>query len=215
MRAPPKDIRHRRTRAEQVALHAQIILVAQQLFDEGGMEAISMRKIAQRANVSAMGLYRYFPSKAHLMRHIWDDLLQMAHGRALRALDGTADAHARLRAYLDHFMQYWLDNRGHYRVVSAVREAVHETPAGDGAASLRPVPQMLLDSFSRLLEQCCALRRDTPAWRSLVELLLCKVLGFLHAVIGVFSDAWQGVDMLKQRVIDDMVAQVRAAAAAR
>ena len=212
MLAPPPDARHRRTRAEQVALHAQIIQIAQSLFEDGGLEAISMRKIAQLADVSAMGLYRYFPSKAHLMRHIWDDLLLMAHGAASRGVDHTSDAHARLRSYLDSFIQYWLDNRSHYRVVSSVRDTWYDTTTGTQPPGLRQVPQLLLDALADLLCACCAPPRTSLEWRHLLEMLLCKALGFLHAVLGVLSYPLQDVQALKRRIVDDMVLQVRTAA---
>jgi AcrR family transcriptional regulator len=212
MPAHPPDVRYRRTRAEQVALHAQIIQIAQSLFDEGGLEAVSMRRIAQRANISAMGLYRYFPSKSHLMRHIWDDILQMANARATRDLSARADAQQNLRAYLDGFLQYWLDNRGHWRVVSSISDALFEAPVGGNAPALRPTPQQVLDTLYGLLEGCATWRRESSAWQALVEMLFCKALGFLQAVIGVVAYPWPDVPALKQRVVEDILASVTAAA---
>jgi AcrR family transcriptional regulator len=215
MAAHPPDVRHRRTRAEQVALHAQIIQIAQSLFDEGGLEAVSMRRIAQRADISAMGLYRYFPSKSHLMRHIWDDILQMANARATRDLGARAEAQQNLRAYLDGFLQYWLDNRGHWRVVSSIADALFEAPIGGSAPALRPTPQQVLATLYALLDGCAAPRRESRARQELVEMLFCQALGFLHGVIGVVTYPWPDVAALKRRVIDDMVAQVLASAAPR
>jgi AcrR family transcriptional regulator len=215
MPAHPPDVRHRRTRAEQVALHAQIIQITQKLFEEGGLEAVSMRSIAQRANISAMGLYRYFPSKSHLMRHIWDDILQMANARAMRDISARADARQNLRTYLDGFLQYWLDNRGHWRVVSSISDALFEAPVGGNAPALRPTPQQVLDTLYGLLECCAAPPRESTAGQGVVEMLVCKALGFLHAVIGVVAYPWPDVAALKQRVIDDMIVHVHATAAPR
>jgi AcrR family transcriptional regulator len=198
-----------------VALHAQIIQIAQSLFDEGGLEAVSMRRIAQRANISAMGLYRYFPSKSHLMRHIWDDILLMANARATRDTHARADGQHNLRAYLDGFLQYWLDNCGHWRVVASVGDVLFEAPIVGVAPTLRPTPQQVLDTLHRMLDGCAAPQRDVPARRALVEMLLCKALGFLHAVIGVVPYPWPDVAALKHRVVEDMVDQVRASAATR
>lgn len=215
MPAHPPDVRHRRTRAEQVALHAQIIQIAQNLFDEGGLEAVSMRRIAQRANISAMGLYRYFPGKSHLMRHIWDDILLMADARAMRDLGARAEAHHNLRLYLDGFLQYWLDNRGHWRVVSSIGDALFEAPQVGAAPALRPTPRQVLDTLYRLLDGCTGQRHDAAARRALVEMLVCKALGFLHAVLGAVPYPWPDVASLKQRVVDDMVDHVRGSASAR
>lgn len=213
MPAHPAEVRHRRTRAEQVALHAQIIQIARSLFDDGGVDAVSMRRVAQRAGVSAMGLYRYFPSKSDLMHHIRDDIVLMANARAMRDVGAQADARQDLRAYLDGFLQYWLDNRGHWRVVSSISDALFETPAGAGSPTLRPTPQQVLDTLHGLLDRCAAPRRDSMARRELIEMLLCQALGFLHAVIGLGDHPWQDVAALKQRVVDAMLLCVPAAGA--
>jgi AcrR family transcriptional regulator len=45
----------------------QIVAAAIQLADEEGLEAASMRRVAERLNVGAMSLYRYIPGKAQLL----------------------------------------------------------------------------------------------------------------------------------------------------
>jgi AcrR family transcriptional regulator len=45
----------------------QIVATAIQLADEEGLEAASMRRVAERLNVGAMSLYRYIPGKSQLL----------------------------------------------------------------------------------------------------------------------------------------------------
>ena len=66
--------RARRTRSEQKELHEQAVRASLRMFEDGGYEALSMRKLASEVGVPPMSLYRYFPTKAHLIRHIWADL---------------------------------------------------------------------------------------------------------------------------------------------
>jgi AcrR family transcriptional regulator len=54
---------------------AEIGAVALQMADESGLEALSMRLLAQRMGVSTMALYRYVPGKPELL----DLLLELAH----------------------------------------------------------------------------------------------------------------------------------------
>lgn len=53
---------------------------------KGGYEAVQMRAVADRADVAVGTLYRYFPSKVHL--------LVSALGREFERLDGKTDRHA-------------------------------------------------------------------------------------------------------------------------
>ena len=54
----------------------QIVDTAIQLADEEGLDALSMRKVADRLGTGAMSLYRYVPSKAELL----DLMLDTIHG---------------------------------------------------------------------------------------------------------------------------------------
>ena len=54
------------TRAQQ-ARRQRVIDAAMALGLEGGYEAVQMRTVAQRADVALGTLYRYFPSKIHLL----------------------------------------------------------------------------------------------------------------------------------------------------
>jgi TetR/AcrR family transcriptional regulator, cholesterol catabolism regulator len=57
-RTPPASQRARRER---------ILDAAVELATEGGYEAVQMREVAERADVALGTLYRYFPSKVHLL----------------------------------------------------------------------------------------------------------------------------------------------------
>ena len=49
-----------------------ILLAARALLDEGGAQAISMRKVAQRVGVTAMAIYRHFPDRDALVNALAD-----------------------------------------------------------------------------------------------------------------------------------------------
>jgi AcrR family transcriptional regulator len=57
----------RETPAAQVARRERILDAAVELATEGGYDAVQMREVAERADVALGTLYRYFPSKVHLL----------------------------------------------------------------------------------------------------------------------------------------------------
>jgi TetR/AcrR family transcriptional regulator, cholesterol catabolism regulator len=71
-RTPPASQRARRER---------ILDAAVELAAEGGYDAVQMREVAERADVALGTLYRYFPSKVHL--------LVSAMGRTFQALQDS------------------------------------------------------------------------------------------------------------------------------
>ncbi len=201
--------RARRTRAEQKALHEQAVRASLRMFEDGGYEALSMRKLASEVGVPAMSLYRYFPTKAHLIRHIWADLLLRAHSQASSALRETADAPARLAAYLDSWLQYWLDNRRHYWVVFAIRDSGRDWVAESDGEAPRPDPWRVLATLAELVDGCVGQeRRSTRLHPHAVEALFCKTLGFLTGVIGMASLAQSDVEGLKRCLVAEMVEQI-------
>ena len=63
MKTSPKERRHKRTRAA-------ILRTAREIITEDGVEALSMRKIADRIDYSPAGLYEYFSSKEEIVAHV-------------------------------------------------------------------------------------------------------------------------------------------------
>ena len=53
--------------AAQRARRARIITATLSLASRGGYEAVQMREVAERSEVALGTLYRYFPSKVHLL----------------------------------------------------------------------------------------------------------------------------------------------------
>src|SRR3954471_21304536 len=53
--------------ASQLARRERILDAAVELATEGGYDAVQMREVAERADVALGTVYRYFPSKVHLL----------------------------------------------------------------------------------------------------------------------------------------------------
>ncbi|GAA2803976.1 TetR family transcriptional regulator [Streptomyces showdoensis] len=63
----------------QEARRRRILTASAQLAGRGGFEAVQMREVAEAAGVALGTLYRYFPSKIHLLVATMQDQLQHLH----------------------------------------------------------------------------------------------------------------------------------------
>ncbi|GHF81138.1 TetR family transcriptional regulator [Streptomyces thermodiastaticus] len=76
---------HPPTAAERQAERRRRILRAgTQLACRGGYEAVQMREVAESSQVALGTLYRYFPSKVHLLVAMMQDQLERMHGTLQR-----------------------------------------------------------------------------------------------------------------------------------
>ncbi|GAA2946841.1 MAG TPA: TetR family transcriptional regulator [Streptomyces sp.] len=74
----------------QEARRRRILHAGAQLAGRGGFEAVQMREVADAAGVALGTLYRYFPSKVHLLVALMQEQLQHLH-TALRRRPPAAD----------------------------------------------------------------------------------------------------------------------------
>src|ERR1044072_811991 len=64
----------------QEARRRRILHASAQLASRGGFDAVQMREVAGSSRVALGTLYRYFPSKVHLLVATMQDQLEHMHG---------------------------------------------------------------------------------------------------------------------------------------
>ncbi|WP_431961231.1 TetR family transcriptional regulator [Actinacidiphila sp. bgisy160] len=64
----------------QEARRRRILRASAELAVRGGFDAVQMREVAEQSNVALGTLYRYFPSKIHLLVATMHDQLEHLHG---------------------------------------------------------------------------------------------------------------------------------------
>ncbi|MFR9794729.1 TetR family transcriptional regulator [Streptomyces sp. MS06] len=69
---------------QQEARRRRILDAAAQLAGRGGFDAVQMREVAEASQVALGTLYRYFPSKIHLLVATMQDQLERLHGTLRR-----------------------------------------------------------------------------------------------------------------------------------
>src|SRR3954462_15298307 len=80
--------------ASQAARRERILDAAMDLAADGGWDAVQMREVAERAEVALGTLYRYFPSKVHLLVSVLGRTFESLHESA--KVDGTGTPQERV-----------------------------------------------------------------------------------------------------------------------
>jgi AcrR family transcriptional regulator len=83
-----------------------LLLTAQRLFSERGVDEVTMSQIAETAGVGKGTLYRHFPNKAELCEMLLDDEQRALQERTLAYLRGHPDPHAALRWFVGEALAF-------------------------------------------------------------------------------------------------------------
>jgi AcrR family transcriptional regulator len=205
----------RRDRVSQQLFREQVLVVARQLFAQDGADGLSMRRIAAAVGAAPMTLYRYFPSRVHLLRHIWDDLLAGALQESNQRVAQATQPCERPGAFAEGFMAYWARQPDNYLLVFTTGH-----PAQAAAAGLPPyVDQSALrshfEAIGTVLDTCVApLAWAVDERRRVVETIFCLCVGYLHTTLYFANYRWRDVDLLRSEVVGLIHAQVRSAVTA-
>jgi AcrR family transcriptional regulator len=90
------------TIAEHVAAQeAAVVDAAKRLFAERGVAAVSLGDIAAEVGLGRTSLYRYFPTKAHILQRWFDLEMQPLLERSQQVAEGSGSPAQRLTAWLD------------------------------------------------------------------------------------------------------------------
>lgn len=87
----------------------KILRAAHKLFDRGGADAVSMRRVAEVVGITPMAIYRHFPNREALLKRLSDDSFNtVAHAWEARATH--PDILKRLLALLEPYLNYALEH---------------------------------------------------------------------------------------------------------
>lgn len=121
---------------------AAILDAARDLMATGGLEALSMRAVAERVGVSATALYHYFENKQALV----DRVVRSAFERFGASLEAAArreprGSMERVAALGEAYIRFALENEAYFRVIFSITlkdpRSLDELPGGGGYPLLR------------------------------------------------------------------------------
>src|SRR5579859_5802158 len=101
---PPNTYHAHRERQRRRILDA-----AWELFDERGIDRVTMAEITSGSGVQPSTIYQYFSSKDEIVWAILREVMEEASARAKQRLEGAGNAMAQLTALMD-FMAEELEN---------------------------------------------------------------------------------------------------------
>lgn len=87
----------------------KIATAARRLLDEGGAEAVTMRRVANAVGITAMAVYRHYPDRAGLLNALSDKGFEELTAR-LKAARLTGSLEDRLMKILDATINHALEN---------------------------------------------------------------------------------------------------------
>jgi AcrR family transcriptional regulator len=133
----------------RAATMKEITATAHRLLVEQGPDAVSLRAIAREMGMTAPGLYRYFPSRDELLRHVIAGIFRELSGGVRRAIDeaapplatGTGDRRVKMASKLiaacREFRRWALSHKGEFTLLFGV-----------------PLPGLHYDASGDIAEQC-------------------------------------------------------------
>ena len=88
---------------------ARITIAARRLLDREGAEAVTMRRVAAAAGITAMAIYRHFPDRNALLNALADEgFQQLASQLARKRFPGTIEE--RLTKMAEIYLEHAFDN---------------------------------------------------------------------------------------------------------
>lgn len=138
----------------------KILRAALKLFERGGADAVSMRRIAEAVGITPMAIYRHFPNREALLKRLSDDSFEaIAHEWAAQ---GThPDVLERLLALLTPYLDYALTNPHLFDHAFSLRRDDARRFPEDFRERQSPTLTVIADAIDEGIRQG-VLRKDDP-----------------------------------------------------
>ncbi len=199
---PADKPRLRRRGAQRDELRDQILQTVGRLHLEGGYSAVTMRGVAQAVGISAMSLYRYFPSKSALLEQVWAELLERSLVAA-RAYSQAEEAPLqRLRQLYKAYVRFWLERPQDFKLVfDPCNQIAPSFLAAGPASGFRRECENLIDA-------CLGPAIEPPQRQLAYDLCRLKVMGYLFTHIGMSTKPRLPPAQLLDALLDDLEQQL-------
>ena len=179
--APETPAERRRVQHREEARRA-ILEAAERLLVEDGYERFSMRRLAARCGYTPATVYHYFGDKRRLIDAVLEERFAAILAR-LRRVRRPADPAGCVRAQLEAFLRFSLENPTHHRLLS-LPWPDDDSPPPPSAEAAR---QLLAAPLGELLR---AGRLHAASVDEAVQCLWAVVHGVLSLRLGRAEGAW-------------------------
>ncbi|MDP3519439.1 MAG: TetR/AcrR family transcriptional regulator [Hydrogenophaga sp.] len=167
----------------------------------GGVQALSMRGLAAELGLSAMGIYRYFDSKAAVLHAMWQYILIEATAATSGASSQGSTARERLRAGIEAFLIYWETHPEHFKLVFMTEEILQ--PSGVSSYTSLPAYSDAVKVGHCLTEAFIAeVGGDPKCLLAARDLRMALMVGYLHARLVNQRFPWHDHAVLRSNTIE-------------
>jgi len=163
---------------KRLSTSERIYRVARRLFEKGGAEAVSMRRVGEAVGTSAMAIYRHFPNREALLKRICDDSFnEIAQHWEMHA--GRGAPLKRLIKLQELYLDYALAQPNLFDYSFSVRRDDARRFPEDFRARLSPTLNVLADTVEEAMR--AGLLRSDDIWDVAMALW-----GHTHGLIALY-----------------------------
>jgi AcrR family transcriptional regulator len=168
------------------SLRPQILTSALAVLHEHGLDAVTMRAVADRAGVTAPALYWHFADKEALIREVGREVSRVFKDRMLEA-NGAPGAEVRLRRNLQVFREFAVAYPSYFHMIFVRPPTSRRGEIRDGGAS-PAIFQLLIDRVAECMREGSLAKGDAQSV-ALSLAALAQGLVVLHRGGRFVSDA--------------------------
>ena len=122
----------------------KIALAARKLLDKEGVEAVTMRRVAEAVGITAMAIYRHYPDRAALLNALANEGFQEL-AASLKARRFSGDIETRLAKMADLYLDHAFENPKLFELMFLTkREGARQYPQ-DFKARKSPTATLMAD----------------------------------------------------------------------
>jgi len=162
----------------------RIGLVARELFQQSGFEAISLRRLAMEAGVTTKTLYAYFADKREILQHIWLEFFEELFDRIDEIAASGAPRPEALQAAALYYVDYWVEHPERYRLVFMAND-VSQNDVGDFLGLSNVIERYAI--FGDLLGNATPSRASETVK---LNALICALNGISHNIVTISNYSW-------------------------
>ena len=183
-----------------------ILACARDQYLSDGYKGLSMRKIAQKAGISATAIYRHFANKEELFHHVVKKGFGTYTQYLMPALKEST-AEKRFMKTLENALAFVLDQPKYFELIFVKSETKDELANFN---DLRSDSKISFNFYTARIEECMEegfLKKDNPS--ELSVLLLAAYIGFFSLYTsGLLPRSKKEIEQLYWRTIDRVLVGV-------
>ena len=177
--------RLRRGPAEMAALKREMLERARKIYRDEGVEALSMRRLAQELGISTMAIYSYFESKKALLDGLWIEVFESLTDELLDASKDQRGPRKVLEAHTRCLLDFWERHPEQFRMIYM---SLTQTGTLDEIGQAQqPVYNRLLGLMRERVAACApaGFEPGETAIRSMCDQMSVRTMGFMMMTIGL------------------------------